>query len=192
MRSCIASHRRHQALQWYGSDGQNSLFRHTKRSKRVQHGISPCLFLLNCPLALFHSCPWSAVLNSSFSSHHTSVKRQRRARVTHTTILQPTRCSFLDLPSSLEDYFSWAYAAGARIHSNSWGHSANTYDDFPRSIDECVSQVSSPPTVYSPSNVYSLWLRHPCCCTLSHNVPLQLRVLSGARHAHFVCRCQSR
>ena len=47
-------------------------------------------------------------------------------------------CSGLDIPDSLEDYFAWAYAAGARIHSNSWGHAANTYDDYPRSIDECA------------------------------------------------------
>jgi hypothetical protein len=147
---------------------------------------------LNCRRALFHSCPWSTVLNSAFSSHHTSLKRQQLSRITYIFISQPTSCSFLDLPSSLEDYFSWAYAAGARIHSNSWGHAANTYDDFPRSIDECVFQLSSTPNVYSPPNVYALWLRRPCCYTLSHNVTLQLRVLSGARHAHFVCRCQSR
>ena len=78
--------------------------------------------------------------------------------------------SYLDLPTSLSDYFAWAYAAGvcllfapsvalctilvcicgtfggkfcrqivsagARIHSNSWGHAANVYDDYPRTIDE--------------------------------------------------------
>jgi hypothetical protein len=48
-------------------------------------------------------------------------------------------CSYLELPDSIEDYFAWAYAAGARIHSNSWGHSANTYDDYPRSIDDFVA-----------------------------------------------------
>ncbi len=47
-------------------------------------------------------------------------------------------CSGLSLPDSIEDYFAWAYAAGARIHSNSWGHAANTYDDYPQSIDECA------------------------------------------------------
>ncbi len=35
------------------------------------------------------------------------------------------------------------YAAGARIHSNSWGHSANTYDDYPRSIDEYAHTPTS-------------------------------------------------
>ena len=46
--------------------------------------------------------------------------------------------SHLTLPDSLEEYFAWAYAAGARIHSNSWGSATNSYGDHAHAVDECV------------------------------------------------------
>jgi hypothetical protein len=43
----------------------------------------------------------------------------------------------LDVPRSLDgQMFPSAYTAGARIHTNSWGASANVYDTMARSVDQ--------------------------------------------------------
>jgi hypothetical protein len=39
-------------------------------------------------------------------------------------------------PSNLQNLFSPAYAAGARVHSNSWGGSGNAYGTMPRAVDQ--------------------------------------------------------
>ena len=45
----------------------------------------------------------------------------------------------LDVPDDLgEDYFRWAYEAGARIHSNSWGDSSNEYTLLTADTDDFV------------------------------------------------------
>ena len=85
------------------------------------------------------------------------------------------RCSYLELPDSIEDYFAWAYAAGARIHSNSWGHSANSYDDYPRSIDECANfcrpsaceVVLLLPSVLTFTSSATCLHKHPICSSCS-------------------------
>jgi subtilisin family serine protease len=54
-------------------------------------------------------------------------------------ILPRSPSSFLglDVPQSLDgQMFPSAYAAGARIHTNSWGASANVYDTMARSVDQ--------------------------------------------------------
>jgi len=46
--------------------------------------------------------------------------------------------SNLSVPSKLSDLFSKGFAAGARVHSNSWGAAANggDYDSFSQQVDE--------------------------------------------------------
>lgn len=39
-------------------------------------------------------------------------------------------------PSNLQNLFAPAYAAGARVHSNSWGGSGNGYGSMPKAIDQ--------------------------------------------------------
>lgn len=39
-------------------------------------------------------------------------------------------------PSNLANLFTPAYAAGARVHSNSWGGSGNAYGSMPRAVDQ--------------------------------------------------------
>src|SRR3989338_8357211 len=44
----------------------------------------------------------------------------------------------LGIPPDLSDLFEPVYADGVRIHSNSWGHPADDYDQFARSLDKVV------------------------------------------------------
>ena len=45
----------------------------------------------------------------------------------------------LDIPDDLvEDYYEWAYQAGARIHTNSWGDDSNEYTLITAETDEFV------------------------------------------------------
>ncbi len=43
------------------------------------------------------------------------------------------------IPSDLNDLFAWAYDAGARIHSDSWGSSSTYYTTYALNIDEFTS-----------------------------------------------------
>ncbi len=44
----------------------------------------------------------------------------------------------LNIPPDLSDLFEPVYKDGVRIHSNSWGHDVDDYDQFARSLDKVV------------------------------------------------------
>ena len=47
--------------------------------------------------------------------------------------------SGLEVPDDLaEEYYRWAYEAGARIHSNSWGDDSNDYTSMASDTDDFV------------------------------------------------------
>ena len=59
------------------------------------------------------------------------------ARVVFTDI-GTGRGGVLYLPTSMERYYSLAYDAGARVHSDSWGNDVPLYDGLAREVDEFV------------------------------------------------------
>lgn len=61
--------------------------------------------------------------------------------------------SLTGIPHDLNDLFQEAYDAGARIHSNSWGHSANgAYNDAAEEVDEFVWDHPDMLIIYSAGN----------------------------------------
>lgn len=61
------------------------------------------------------------------------------ARVVFTDI-GTGRGGVLYLPTSMERYYSTAYDAGGRVHSDSWGNDVPLYDGLAREVDEFAWQ----------------------------------------------------
>ena len=59
----------------------------------------------------------------------------------------------LDIPDDLvEDYYGWAYKAGARIHSNSWGDDSNGYTLLTAETDQFVYENQDMLVLFAAGN----------------------------------------
>jgi len=59
----------------------------------------------------------------------------------------------LDVPDDLvNDYFMWAYMAGARIHTNSWGSATSEYTIFSYDVDDFMYQFKDMLILFAAGN----------------------------------------